>query len=105
MRVLVTGGTAWEKIMEFDQCLDTQSIEVYGATNDAVSGMMTQMADQVSWIRDGSSRQDQSRGRVHPARLICGRDGLMGPSSRPGGRNPVDSPHARLRDRSPRFVA
>jgi hypothetical protein len=37
---------AWEKIMEFDQYLDTQSVEVYGATNDAVSGTMTQMADQ-----------------------------------------------------------
>jgi hypothetical protein len=39
---------AFEKIMEFDQYLDTQSVEVYGVLNDAVLGMMKQMADQFS---------------------------------------------------------
>jgi hypothetical protein len=37
---------AFEKIMEFDQYLDTQSVEVYGVPNDAVLGMMKQVADQ-----------------------------------------------------------
>jgi hypothetical protein len=37
---------AFEKIMEFDQYLDTQSVEVYGVPNDAVLGMMKQIADQ-----------------------------------------------------------
>jgi hypothetical protein len=37
---------AFERIMEFDQCLDTQSIEVYGVPNDAVLGMMKQISDQ-----------------------------------------------------------
>jgi hypothetical protein len=39
---------AFEKIMEFDQYLDTQSVDVYGVPNDAVLGMMKQMADQFS---------------------------------------------------------
>ena len=39
---------AFEKIMEFDQYLDTQSVEVYGVPNDAVLGMMKQIADQFS---------------------------------------------------------
>jgi len=37
---------AFEKIMEFDQYLDTQSVEVYGVPNDTVVGMMKQIADQ-----------------------------------------------------------
>jgi hypothetical protein len=37
---------AFEKIMEFDQYLDTQSVEVYGVPNDVVLGMMKQIADQ-----------------------------------------------------------
>lgn len=37
---------SFEKIMEFDQYLDTQSVEVYGVPNDAVLGMMKQIADQ-----------------------------------------------------------
>jgi hypothetical protein len=37
---------AFEKIMEFDQYLDTQSVEVYGVPNDALLGMMKQMGDQ-----------------------------------------------------------
>jgi hypothetical protein len=39
---------AFEKIMEFDKYLDTQSVEVYGVPNDAVLGMMKQIADQFS---------------------------------------------------------
>jgi hypothetical protein len=39
---------AFEKIMEFDQYLDTQSVEVYGVPNDAVLGMMKQIGDQFS---------------------------------------------------------
>src|SRR5919106_2355713 len=39
---------AFEKIMEFDKYLDTQSIEVYGVPNEAVLGMMKQIADQFS---------------------------------------------------------
>jgi hypothetical protein len=39
---------AFEKILEFDQYLDTQSVEVYGVPNDAVSSMMKQIADQFS---------------------------------------------------------
>jgi hypothetical protein len=37
---------AFERIMEFDQYLDTQSVEVYGVPNDAVLGMMKQISDQ-----------------------------------------------------------
>jgi hypothetical protein len=37
---------AFEKIMEFDQYLDTQSVEVYGVPNNAVLGMMKQVGDQ-----------------------------------------------------------
>jgi hypothetical protein len=37
---------AFEKIMAFDQYLDTRSVEVYGVPNDAVLGMMDQIADQ-----------------------------------------------------------
>lgn len=37
---------AFEKIMEFDQFLETESIEVYGVPNDAVLAMMRQIADQ-----------------------------------------------------------
>lgn len=37
---------AFEKIMEFDQYLETESIEVYGVPNDAVLGMMKQIGDQ-----------------------------------------------------------
>jgi secreted PhoX family phosphatase len=37
---------AFEKILEFDQYLDTQSVEVYGVPNDAVSSMMKQISDQ-----------------------------------------------------------
>lgn len=37
---------AFEKIMEFDQYLDTQSVEVYGVPNDAVSSMMKQISNQ-----------------------------------------------------------
>ena len=37
---------AFEKIMEFDQLLDTKSVEVYGVPNDAVRGMMQQIANQ-----------------------------------------------------------
>jgi hypothetical protein len=37
---------AFEKIMEFDQYLDTQRVEVYGVPNDAVLGMMNQIGDQ-----------------------------------------------------------
>lgn len=37
---------AFEKIVEFDQYLDTQSVEVYGVPNDAVSSMMKQIGDQ-----------------------------------------------------------
>jgi hypothetical protein len=37
---------AFEKIMAFDQYLDTRSVEVYGVPNDTVLGMMKQMADQ-----------------------------------------------------------
>ncbi|MDP8927953.1 MAG: hypothetical protein M3O70_05055 [Actinomycetota bacterium] len=37
---------AFEKIMEFDQYLDTHSVEVYGVPNDTVVGMMQQIADQ-----------------------------------------------------------
>jgi hypothetical protein len=37
---------AFEKIMEFDQYLETQSVEVYGVPNEAVLGMMKQIADQ-----------------------------------------------------------
>jgi hypothetical protein len=37
---------AFEKIMEFDQYLDTQSVEVYGVPNEAVLGMMKQIGDQ-----------------------------------------------------------
>jgi quinol monooxygenase YgiN len=37
---------AFEKIMEFDQYLDTQTVEVYGVPNEAVLGMMKQIADQ-----------------------------------------------------------
>jgi hypothetical protein len=39
---------AFEKIMQFDQYLDTQSVEVYGVPNDSVLGMMKQIADQFS---------------------------------------------------------
>jgi len=39
---------AFEKIMEFDQYLDTQSVEVYGLPNEAVLGMMKQIGDQFS---------------------------------------------------------
>jgi hypothetical protein len=39
---------AFEKIMQFDQYLDTQSVEVYGVPNDAVLGMMKQIGDQFS---------------------------------------------------------
>jgi hypothetical protein len=38
--------TAFEKIMEFDQYLDTQSVDVYGVPNDAVLGMLKQTAAQ-----------------------------------------------------------
>jgi quinol monooxygenase YgiN len=37
---------AFEKIMEFDQYLETQSVEVYGVPNEAVLGMMKQIGDQ-----------------------------------------------------------
>jgi hypothetical protein len=37
---------AFEKIMEFDQYLDTQSVEVYGLPNETVLGMKMQIADQ-----------------------------------------------------------
>lgn len=37
---------AFEKIMEFDQFLETESIEAYGVPNDAVLAMMRQIADQ-----------------------------------------------------------
>jgi hypothetical protein len=37
---------AFEKIMQFDQYLDTQSVEVYGVPNEAVLGMMKQIGDQ-----------------------------------------------------------
>jgi hypothetical protein len=37
---------AFEKIMEFDQYLDTESVEVYGVPNDVVLGMMKQIGDQ-----------------------------------------------------------
>jgi hypothetical protein len=37
---------AFEKIMEFDQYLDTQSVEVYGVPNETVLGMMKQIGDQ-----------------------------------------------------------
>jgi hypothetical protein len=37
---------AFAKIMEFDQYLDTESVEVYGVPNDAVLGMMKQISDQ-----------------------------------------------------------
>jgi hypothetical protein len=37
---------AFERIMEFDQYLDTQSVEVYGVPNDAVLGMMKQIGDR-----------------------------------------------------------
>jgi hypothetical protein len=37
---------AFEKIMEFDQYLDTQEVEVYGVPNDAVLGMMKQIGEQ-----------------------------------------------------------
>jgi hypothetical protein len=36
---------AFEKIIEFDQYLDTQSIEVYGVPNDAMLGMVKQIAE------------------------------------------------------------
>jgi hypothetical protein len=39
---------AFEKIMEFDQYLDTRGVEVYGVPNDAVLGMMKQIGDQFS---------------------------------------------------------
>ncbi len=39
---------AFEKIMGFDQYLETQSVEVYGVLNDAVLGMLTQIGDQFS---------------------------------------------------------
>jgi hypothetical protein len=37
---------AFEKIMEFDQLLDTKSVEVYGTPNDAVRQMMEQVGSQ-----------------------------------------------------------
>lgn len=37
---------AFEKIMAFDQLLDTKSVEVYGTPNDAVLEMMKQVASQ-----------------------------------------------------------
>jgi hypothetical protein len=39
---------AFEKIMAFDQLLDTKTVEVYGTPNEAVSGMMKQIGDQYS---------------------------------------------------------
>jgi hypothetical protein len=39
---------AFEKIMEFDQYLETQSVEVYGMPNDAVLAMMKQINDQAA---------------------------------------------------------
>jgi hypothetical protein len=38
---------AFEKITDFDQYLDTESVEVYGVPNEAVLGMMKQIADQI----------------------------------------------------------
>jgi hypothetical protein len=37
---------AFERIMEFDQYLETESVEVYGVPNEAVLGMMKQIGDQ-----------------------------------------------------------
>ena len=37
---------AFEKIMEFDQLLDTKSVEVYGTANDAVRDMLNQIGSQ-----------------------------------------------------------
>ncbi len=37
---------AFEKIMEFDQYLDTQSVDIYGVPNETVLGMMKQIEDQ-----------------------------------------------------------
>jgi hypothetical protein len=76
---------AWEKIMEFDQYLDTPKRRGLRGDKRRCVGHDDADGRPVSWIGDGSARQDQSRGRVHPPRLICGREGLMGPSSRPGG--------------------
>ena len=39
---------AFTKILEFDQLLDTQSVDVYGVPNDAVVAMMEQIGDQYS---------------------------------------------------------
>ena len=38
----------FEKIVEFDQYLDTQSVDVYGLPNDAVLGMMKQIGEQAA---------------------------------------------------------
>ena len=51
---------AFEKIMEFDQYLDTQSVEVYGVPNETVLGMMKQIGDQF-----GGSEMSV-RVRTHP---------------------------------------
>ena len=51
---------AFEKIMEFDQYLDTQSVEVYGVPNETVLGMMKQIGDQF-----GGSEMSL-RVRTHP---------------------------------------
>ena len=61
---------AVEKIMEFDHYLDTQNVEVYGVPNDAVLGMMKEIADQFGGSGMSLARQGQSRGWVHPRRLI-----------------------------------